>query len=214
MQRSSPPHAAFVDTPVDCTGASPGEDALTHLASLPTEAPMYSRVKALGHPIHPMLVGFPVAFYTATPIALIVHAATHDPFWFHLAVVANCAGVVMAVAAAVPGFLDWATGIPRNHPASATGLRHLGLNVGALVVFVICAAVGLGKWNDAIPRGGGMIVLSLFGLALTVLAGYLGWTLVQNHHVGVALSPEQERLEPTIPTPPTTPIQHPARGST
>jgi len=38
-----------------------------------------------------------------------------------------------------------------------------------------------------------------FGIGLTLGAGWYGWNLVQKHHVGVSLTPEQERLEPLMP---------------
>jgi hypothetical protein len=42
------------------------------------------------------------------------------------------------------------------------------------------------------------VVLSAIGFAATMAAGFLGWTLVQNYHVGVHLVPEQERAEPAV----------------
>jgi uncharacterized membrane protein len=162
---------------------------------------MYSKVKLAGHPVHPMLVGFPVAFYTATLVAFIVYAATDNPFWFRLGCVANWAGVVMAAVAALPGFIDWATGIPRGSAAKKTGLIHMALNVTALTVFLINAVVATNHWDEVLPPSGAGIVLSAIGVLITLAAGFLGWSLVQDHHVGVRLSPEQERLEPVhVPT--------------
>ena len=40
---------------------------------------MYSKVKIAGHPIHPMLVAFPVAFYTATLVCYLVYNSNEDP---------------------------------------------------------------------------------------------------------------------------------------
>jgi uncharacterized membrane protein len=157
---------------------------------------MHSRAKILGHPLHPMLVGFPVAFYTATLIASIVYAATMNPFWFRVAGVANWAGVAMAAVAAVPGLVDWATGIPHGSAAKKTGLIHMSLNVTALIVFLINAIRLSNQWDEVLPPAGGSIVLSAIGVLLTLAAGFLGWSLVQDHHVGVQLTPEQERLEP------------------
>ncbi len=157
---------------------------------------MYSKAKILGHPIHPMLVAFPVAFYTGTLVAFIVYAVTYDPFWCRLANIANWAGVVMAGVAAVPGLIDWATGIPRRSGASKTGLMHMGLNVAALVVFLVNAIAYSDHKGDPLPAAGTGIVLSAIGVLLTLPAGFLGWSLVQDHHVGVQLSAEQERLEP------------------
>lgn len=157
---------------------------------------MYSKAKILGHPIHPMLVGFPVAFYTGTLIAFIVYAATTNLFWFHLAGVVNWAGVIMAVAAAVPGLVDWATGIPRGSAAKKTGLIHMGLNVTSLLLFLISAVTTWNQWDNLLPSADTQIVLSALGVILTLPAGFLGWRLVQDHHVGVRLTNEQERLEP------------------
>lgn len=160
---------------------------------------MYSKAKLFGHPIHPMLVAFPVAFYTATFVAFIVYAGNRDTFWFRLAVVANWAGVVMAAVAALPGLIDWATGIPRQSAAKRTGLIHMALNVGALIAFLLNAIVYSNRWNDPFPPAGTGIVLGAIGLLLTLPAGFLGWSLVQDHHVGVRLTAQQERLEPTPP---------------
>jgi uncharacterized membrane protein len=158
---------------------------------------MQAKAKIMGHPIHPMLIPFPVAFYTATVVAYILYALTASLFWFHFAVVMNIAGVVMAVVAAIPGIVDW-TALPRKTPARSTGFKHLLLNAAAGVVFAVNAGIQLVQWNELRPSFGAAIVLSLTGLVLTGIAGVLGWTMVQHHHVGVELTPEQERLEPEV----------------
>lgn len=157
---------------------------------------MYSKAKLLGHPIHPMLIAFPVAFYTATLVLFIVYAATRDVFWCRVATVANWAGVIMAVVAAVPGLIDWAIGIPRGTEAKGTGLQHMALNVAALVLFLISAIIYANRWGHLLPNPNAGIVLSVLGIGVSLPAGFLGWKLVQDHHVGVRLTPEQERLEP------------------
>lgn len=155
---------------------------------------MYSKVKIFGHPIHPMLVGYPIALYTATLVAYIIYAANNDPFFFKAAVAANLAGVVMAAITALPGFIDWAVGVPSTSPAKGHGLRHMLLNVTALVLFIINAIIHTGNWDKPSGAGSG-IILSLLGVLCTVGAGYFGWTMIQDDHVGVVMTPEQERLE-------------------
>src|SRR3954462_4309431 len=86
---------------------------------------MYSKIKIFGHPIHPMLIAYPVAFYTATLVCYLVYLLNGDPFWFQVGVIANWAGVVMAAVAAVPGFLDWMLGIPAGTAPKRTGLQHM-----------------------------------------------------------------------------------------
>ena len=154
---------------------------------------MYSRVKIAGHPIHPMLIAYPVAFYTAALACYIVYSSNQNPFWFKVAVVANIAGVLMAAVAAIPGFIDWLF-IPKDSRAKQTGLFHMLCNVLALVCFAIPAWTECAKWDDTNPRLGLAIPLSVLGFVLTLAAGFLGWTLVQKHHVGVDVDHPAQRL--------------------
>jgi uncharacterized membrane protein len=155
---------------------------------------VYSKVKILGHPIHPMLVAYPIALYTSTLVAYVIYAANKDPFFFKAAVAANIAGIVMAAITALPGFIDWAVGIPNGTQAKSHGLTHMLLNVTALVLFIINALIHTGSWKNPSGEVSG-IILALLGVLCTVGAGYFGWTMIQTDHVGVKLTPEQERLE-------------------
>ncbi len=157
---------------------------------------MYSRIKVFGHPVHPMLVAYPIMLYTATFVAFLVALLTDDQFPFRFGIVANIAGVAMAALAAIPGFVDWAFGIPKATPARSTGLSHMMLNVVALLLFAANALIHIGKWDDASPDALLAVILSGVGVGFTLAAGFFGWTLVQDHHVGVNLVEEQQRLEP------------------
>lgn len=63
--------------------------------------------KLAGHPLHPMLVPFPIAFFVATFACDVVFWATHDEFWALMGMWALGAGIVMAALAAVAGFTDF-----------------------------------------------------------------------------------------------------------
>jgi uncharacterized membrane protein len=154
---------------------------------------MYSKVKIAGHPIHPMLIAYPVACYTAALVCYIVYSSNHDPFWFKVAVVANIAGAVMAAVAAIPGFIDWLF-IPADSRAKKTGLFHMICNVLALICYGIVALTECKKWDDDNPSLGIAIPLTALGFVLTLAAGFLGWTLVQKHHVGVDIKHAPEKL--------------------
>lgn len=145
---------------------------------------MHSKVKLGGHPIHPMLVAFPVAFYTATFVCYVVYSFNGDTFWFKVAVVANITGVITALAAAIPGFIDWLF-IPSDASAKKTGFFHMIANVVALVCYAITAFIECKKWDDPEPTVGLAILLTAVGFILTMVAGFLGWALIQKHHVGV-----------------------------
>ncbi len=156
---------------------------------------MYSKIKIMGHPVHPMLVSFPIAFYVATLFCFIVYALGGSPFWFRAGFVSNIAGVVMAIAAAIPGFLDWSLGIPGGSHAKKDGRTHMILNVTTLIIFAINLWLNSGQWNAVRPVGRLSILLPLVGVILTGFAGSLGWKMVQTHHVGVQLSPTEEKYE-------------------
>lgn len=156
---------------------------------------MYSKMKIMGHPIHPMLIAYPVALYTATLVGFVIYGVTDDRFWLRFSIATNVAGVGMAVIAALPGFIDWAIGIPRGTEAKRTGLQHMLLNYTALAAFVINMIVYLDAWNGAPEPSSTGLILSAIGVGITIMAGFLGWKLVQDHHVGVRLMPEQETLE-------------------
>jgi uncharacterized membrane protein len=158
---------------------------------------MYSKAKIGGHPIHPMIVAFPITFYTVSLIAFVVYQFSNmDPFWFRLGYFCTFGGVITAVCAAVPGFVDWAFGIPQTSAAKKRGLIHMSLNVGALLLFAFNAFKLYGHWDSPLTNVTSLWVVALIGVGLTLAAGYHGWELIATHKVGVSLTPEQERLEP------------------
>jgi uncharacterized membrane protein len=168
---------------------------------------MYSRVTIAGHPVHAMLVGIPVTFYATSFVCFCAHAFGAEALWFQIGVYATLAGVIAAAVTAIPGFIDWAYGIPLGTRAKSTGFVHMTLNLAALVVFVINLFLQWQHRLEAFPSTGTSVILSLVGVLLTGAAGFRGWALVQLHHVGVELTSEQEALEPR----PTPEIEH--RGS-
>jgi uncharacterized membrane protein len=161
---------------------------------------MYSKVTLLGHPVHPMLVSYPIAFYTATAVAWLLFVTTSGGYvWVDVAIAANVAGVIMAVVAAIPGFLDWSTGIPNGTAAKRHGTIHLTLNVIALALMLVNAALHLDRWSPTNhPHSLTGFILSLLAVGCTIAAGFFGWTMVQNDYIGVSLSPDDaRRLGPT-----------------
>lgn len=153
---------------------------------------MYSKITVAGHPIHPMLIAYPVAGYTGTLVGYAVYAATGQQFWLRLAIALNIAGVGMAIVAAVPGFVDWAFGIPRGSAAKPVGLAHGTLNVAALGLFGASLGFYVTHWNTPTVSAVLGLALAAAGVACTVAAGFLGWMLVQTYHVGIRLTPAQE----------------------
>ena len=158
---------------------------------------LYSKARIGNHPIHPMIVAFPIAFYTATFVCFLVFWRTGDPFWFQVAFYANIAAVCTALLAALPGFVDWMF-IPIEHRARKVGLFHMIANVAALClftvnIFLIKDKIGSADADVLLP-----LILTGVGVGLTTLAGFLGFELIGKHHVGVTLSEKQVELEKEI----------------
>ncbi len=161
---------------------------------------MYSKVKLAGHPIHPMLVAYPIAGYTGTLVGFAVYAANGQQFWLNFAIAMNIAGVGGALLAALPGFADWAFGIPRKSQAKQVGLAHAGLNVVSLALFAISLGFYASHWNGPAKDATLGLALAAAGVLCTICAGFLGWMLVQTYHIGVTLTRTQELDESAVQT--------------
>jgi uncharacterized membrane protein len=152
---------------------------------------MYSKAKIAGHPLHPVLVAFPTAFYVGTLASLLAYIGTRDLFWYRAAFVVNVVALIMAAVAVIPGLIDLFSTPPRSE-ARQTGYKHAGLNVLTLVLFLISAIILGRNWSDPnvvnavrAPDVTAPLVLSILGALSLLGAGWFGWTLVQTHHVGV-----------------------------
>lgn len=106
---------------------------------------MYSRARIAGHPIHPMVVGFPIALFTATLACLLVYIGTHDTFYYRAAMVASLSGVTMAALAAIPGAIDLLS-LPTGSRARRVGIKHGSYALATVGMFAIAAAVLYRNW--------------------------------------------------------------------
>ena len=102
------------------------------------------------------------------------------------------------VLAALSGFVDLMFGVPRRSQAKRVGLAHAALNDIALGLFIAAAVIYVGNWNGPPVDVTLGLALSAAGVAVTVVAGALGWTLVQTYHVGVRLTASQEQDEASV----------------
>jgi uncharacterized membrane protein len=152
---------------------------------------MQSKVRLLGHPLHPMIIPFPIAFNTTTMVCCMVYAGNGDMFWYRVAFGANCAAIAMSAIAVLPGLIDWLS-IPELTDAKTTGLKHMVANVFSLGFFVANAVIMFTNFSDAHPPIQTNVIITIFGFLIMLYAGFQGWTLVQKHHVGVEITPHEE----------------------
>lgn len=146
---------------------------------------MKSKVTIGKHPAHPTFVSFPIAFYTASFVCFAAFQIwSLDHFWFRVGLLANIAGVIGAIIAAIPGFLDWSLAIPSDTEAKRVGFTHGLFNTSAMVLFAINFVVYSANWNLIPVNAWGPIVLTGLGVGCTMVAGLLGFKLVAKYHVG------------------------------
>lgn len=146
---------------------------------LPTGAP--TLVALARHPLHPMLVTFPIAFFLGALPADIAFWYTGDAFWARVAVWLIGAGSLMGLLAGVAGTVEllFVTGI-RRRPAS---WNHFVVAVMLLSVQFINWLLRLSQPEEAvIPLG---IYLSGLGAVLVAAAGWMGGNLVFEHQIAV-----------------------------
>src|SRR5881394_1616843 len=144
---------------------------------------MQSRAKLLGHPVHPMLIVFPLGLL-ATAVAFdIVGLVLGDNSWFGISYWMIAAGITGGLLAAVFGLIDW-IGIPSGTRAKRIGLLHGGINVIVVVAFLI-ACLTRRAAGDVTPSSG-IFTLEVIALLLGSVGGWLGGELVDRLGVGVA----------------------------
>jgi uncharacterized membrane protein len=143
---------------------------------------MESRVKLLGHPLHPILIPFPLGLLITSFIFDIVYLLTHNAIFSVVAFWMIAAGVIGGLIAAVPGMIDWLA-IPPGTRARSIALWHLGSNVLAIVLFVLSWLIRIGAPPG--QTGAVAIILSLLGVVVLGVGGWLGGELVDRLGVGV-----------------------------
>ena len=142
---------------------------------------MESKAKVAGHPVHPMLIVFPLGLLATAVIFDIIYLISNSSQWTLVAYYMIGAGVIGGAAAAVPGWIDWFA-IPQGPRAKRIGLLHGVGNVIVLALFILSWV--LRRDNPEVPPTGA-IVAGLVGFVLSALTGWLGGELVDRLSVGV-----------------------------
>jgi uncharacterized membrane protein len=157
---------------------------------------MKSAASVAEHPIHPMLIPYPFAFLSGAAAFDVAAAARGNVRLADTAQHLRSAGIVMALAAAVPGLIDYLYAVPAGRSRQIATV-HMLSNLGGVGLF---AAAARGR-REGRPSAR-TIGLEILGTTLLSLGGWLGGSLVYHHQVGV--SPEAPRIaaearEPSAP---------------
>lgn len=147
----------------------------------PVPAGTHTEVHIARHPMHPMLVTFPIAFLLGALGTDLAYWFLGDPFWARASLWLLGVGTFMGVLAGIAGTIEllMVSGIRRR----AGGWSHF-------VAAVMLLAVSFINWVLRLPLGEPSVTpmgvyLSALGAGLVAMAGWLGGKLVFEHHVGI-----------------------------
>jgi len=136
-----------------------------------------------GHPIHPMLVPIAIGGFLLSFVFDIVCLATGQTGpWLTVAYYTMVGGIVGALCAAVFGAVDLFS-LPPGHTKNV-GFTHMGLNLVVVALFICNAWIRHGSPEG--NAGGAPFLMSIAGIALLVVSGWLGGKLVYEGAVGVS----------------------------
>jgi uncharacterized membrane protein len=142
---------------------------------------MEARAKIFGHPIHQMLIVFPLGLLATAVIFDVVRLVRDRPGWSVASYYMIAAGVVAGLIAALFGFLDYLA-IPANTRAKRIGRLH---GLGNVVVVALFAASWFVRRSTPDAPTTASLVLAIAGVALALFTGWLGGELVDRLGVGV-----------------------------
>ncbi|MQA91722.1 MAG: Rieske 2Fe-2S domain-containing protein [Gemmatimonas sp.] len=154
----------------------------SHGRTLEGRSLMRSRAHFRSHPLHPMLVHFPIAFLVGGFVADLAATLFDLPdlqiaAWYLVA-----AGVVAGLIAAVPGLVDYFAVVPPHSSGKKRATRHLITVVSALTLFAIAWAL---RGGPGVPLDGVVLVLEAGAVVLLGMGGWMGATLVVRNQIGI-----------------------------
>ena len=142
---------------------------------------MESRAKLLGHPIHQMLIVFPLGLLGTAVIFDVIGLVTGSSQWISMSYYMIAAGVLSGLVAAVFGAVDYFA-IPRGTRARYVGTLH---GVGNVAVVALFGASWLLRRPSPAQPDGEAFIFSFLGFVLALGTGWLGGELVDRLAVGV-----------------------------
>jgi len=137
-----------------------------------------------------MLIVFPIGLWIFSFVCdLIYFAGTHNPVWQGVAFYSMVGGLVGALLAAIPGFIDY---LSMSDPVTRRiATIHMVLNLIVVALFIF----NLGVRYNAQPSSEILgTILSAVGIAFMGVSGWLGGALVFERRVGVSTTREEQRV--------------------
>jgi uncharacterized membrane protein len=150
---------------------------------------METRATVASHPIHPMLVPFPIALWIFSLASDCIYLfGFGGPVWKDVALYTMVGGIIGGLMAAIPGYIDYRS---LTDPVTIRVARmHMVINVALVFFFTINAGLRVVNGPQALLP----VILSFVGVAALGVSGWLGGELV--YVQGVAVQPQREATGP------------------
>jgi len=145
---------------------------------------MSSPASVANHPIHPMLIVFPIGLWIFSLVCDIIFHFGGSAVWNDVAFRSMAGGIIGALFAAVPGFIDFTSLSGRPKAVAAV---HMIINLSLVVLF----AIDLYIRSRGVPVDSAPTVLSIIGVIALAVSGWLGGKLVYVLTVAVECGTEQ-----------------------
>lgn len=135
-----------------------------------------------GHPLHPMLIPFPIAFLVATFVCDLIFWGTGDPGWAIATLWLLGAALLMAALAAVAGLTDF---------MGEARIRDLNAAWHHMIGNVVVVLLSLWNWWRRYDQGAEAVLplgllISAVVVAILLYTGWRGWEMVYKHRVAVS----------------------------
>ena len=141
-----------------------------------------------GHPIHPMLITLPIGLWifslVCDSVVFFSHTEATQILWFALAYYTMAGGLVGALLAAIPGLIDFLS-IERP-PIRKLAATHMAINLTVVALY----AVNLWLRTSVPPSADIGFGLSILGVVLIIISGWIGAEMVHVHGIGVSMPGE------------------------
>jgi uncharacterized membrane protein len=145
---------------------------------------MESKAKLLGHPLHQMLIVFPLGLLGTSVIFDLLYWFTNGQTWSEVSFWMIASGIIGGLIAAPWGTIDWFA-IPQGTRAKRVGLLHGVTNLIVVGLFALSLWIRSGNSAGAHAPDGMALILSLAGFTLSLGAAWLGGELVDRLAIGV-----------------------------
>ena len=139
-------------------------------------------MRLLGHPVHPMLVHYPIVFWSCTMVADIASLTTHAPLAAEVAFGALALGCISALPAMAAGIFDFLD-VPRESAAREVSVSHLMAMSSAWLIFLV--ALALHGYPPKTPVPLAALIASAAGFLTMAYGAWVGGRLVYQYRVGV-----------------------------